>query len=109
MSPQLSIGGATTKTRRSYTDPLRQPLCEPLDDLVLGTAVREADRVRDRATAARAVGDHDEPAQAEEVGAAVSVGVELLPETPGGRPNQRATELARRRRRDLLPQGVEQL
>ena len=49
--------------------------------------------------------DHGEAAQAEQVGAAVRVGVEALAEPPRRRPDQQPAELSQRRRGDLLAQG----
>src|SRR3954465_7431983 len=109
MSPQLSEFGGPGKTGRSYTDAFGKPLCEPLHDTVLRTARGETDRVRDRRAAARAVGDHDEPAQSEQVGAAVGLGVEPRPEAARGRPDQRPAELPGHRRADLGPERVEEL
>src|SRR5206468_9901136 len=51
---------------------------------------------------------HHEPAQAEEVGAAVRVGIEALAETPGGRTDEHPAEGARSAGGDLLAQRVEQ-
>src|SRR5206468_462935 len=108
MSPHVVwVGGR--KTGRSYTDALGKPLGEPLHDAVLGAPRREANRVRDRLAAARAVRDHRKTTQAEEVRAAVGVGVELRAEPPCRRADERAAELAGHRRSDLAAQRVEQL
>src|SRR4051794_12435378 len=105
MSPQLFVCmGGSRKTRRSYTDALRQTLGEALHDAVLGAARGETDRVRDRLAAAGAVRDHGQPAQAEQVGAPVGVRIEPPAEAARGRPDEGAAELAGRRRRDLLAQ-----
>ena len=53
--------------------------------------------------------DHGEAAQPEQVRAAVGVGVEPGAETPRGRPDERAAELAGGGRGDLLAERVEQL
>src|SRR5581483_6916433 len=55
------------------------------------------------------VGDHGEAAEAEQVGAAVGVGVEPRAEAARGRPDQEAAELAPGRRGDLLAERVEEL
>ena len=52
--------------------------------------------------------DHDEPAQAEEVGAAVRVGVEALAQPPGGGTDEQSAEVPGRVGGDLLSQRVEQ-
>src|SRR5258705_12499704 len=71
---RLAARGAA---RRSYRlGPLRQTRFEPPADVVLDTARREADRVRDRTRGRVAVRDHGEPAQTEEIRAAVGVGIE---------------------------------
>src|SRR5689334_18981761 len=111
MSPRYRSGAGREcprKTARSYTYALGQPLREPLDHGVLDAARGEADRVRDRRPAAVSVGDHREPAEAEQVRAAVGVRVEAGTQATCGRPDQEAAELAARRRGDLLPQRVEQ-
>ena len=54
------------------------------------------------------MGDHGEPSQAEEVRAAVRVGVEALPEVPCRGPDQKAAYLAARRCPDLLAHALEQ-
>src|SRR4051812_3234339 len=79
MSPQCGFGGlgnGSSKTARSYTDALGEPLREPLHDAVLDAPRREPDGVRNGAPAAVSMRDHGEPAEAEQVGAAVGVGVE---------------------------------
>src|SRR5207247_7379751 len=95
--------------RRSYTDTFREPLCQTLHHAVLHAACGEADRVRDRPPAGVSVRDHGEPLQAEQVGAAVGVRVELRPETARGRPDQEAPELSLRGRGDLLAERVQEL
>ena len=75
--------------------PLGEALREALDDPVLGAAGGEPDRVRDRAPARVAVRDHGQPAQAEQVRAAVGVRVEARAQPPRGRPDQQPAELAR--------------
>src|SRR5262249_27181045 len=81
----LSVGGG--KTGRSYTYPLRKPIREPLDDAVLDPASGQPDRVLDRTAAARAVRDHGEPPEPEQVGATVGVGVE-----PRAKPARRGSD-----------------
>ena len=51
--------------------------------------------------------DHREPAQPEQIRAAVRVGIEALPEPAGGRPDEEAADPAAAARGDLLAQGVE--
>ena len=50
---------------------------------------------------------HSEAAQAEQVGAAVRVRIEPLPQPAGGRPDQESADLAARRRHDVRPKTVE--
>src|SRR5438105_5815806 len=110
MSPHQRSGvkAGGPSARRSYTrGPLGQTRSEPADDVVVDAARGEADRVRDRGARRVAVRDHGEPAEAEEICAAVGVGVEPVPEPPGSRANQQAAELAARRRGDLGAQRVE--
>src|SRR5205085_5719130 len=71
-------------------------------------AGREADRVRDRTPRRGAVGDDDEAAEAEQIGAAVGVGIEPPAEPIRRRPDQETAELAARRGRDLLAERVEE-
>src|SRR5439155_25597181 len=52
-------------------------------------------------------GDHGEPAQAEQVGAAIRVRIEARAQTAGGRADQEPPELAPRGRRNLGAQRVE--
>ena len=53
------------------------------------------------------MGDDDEAAQAEQVGAAVRVRVEPRAQPPRGRPDQEPAELPARRVGDLLAEGLE--
>src|SRR5471032_2561559 len=107
MSPHWFVGGC--KTARSYTDALGEPLREPLDDPMLDAAGGQSDRVRNRFSTRVAVGYHGQAAQAEQVRAAVGVGVEAGMQPPRGAPDQQAAELPRRGRGDLLAQSVEEL
>src|ERR1700716_690601 len=112
MSPQCGFGGGgkgSSKTARSYTDALREPLREALDDVVLDAACRKSDRVGDSAPAAVSVGDHGESTQAEQVRAAVRVGVEPGAQPACGGSDQEAAELPSGRRHDLRAEGVEEL
>jgi hypothetical protein len=88
---------------------LRQSSGEPADDIVLHSARRQTDRVRDRLPARVAVRDDREAAEAEEIGAAVGVRIEPCPEAPGGRPDQQTAEPAASRRGDFLTERVEEL
>src|SRR5947207_5165381 len=107
MSPH-SCGGWPGKSRRSYNlRPPWQACCEAADHVVVDAAGGEADRIRDRRPRGVAVRDHREPAQAEQVGAAVRVGIEAMAEPARRRADQQAAQLARRRRRDLCAEGVE--
>ena len=65
------------------------------DHVVLDAAGGQADRVRDGRAAARAVRDHDEPAQSEQVGAAVGVRVEPRAQAARRRPDEQAAERSR--------------
>ena len=85
----------------------RQPLLEPLDDAVLRAHRGKTDRIGDRHSRARPVGDDDEPAQAEEIGAAVRLRIEALAETACARPDENAADLPAERRPDLGPKDVE--
>src|SRR6478609_3465749 len=81
MSPLLGVGfgkraDANTLLAR-FPGFLGHPLAESGDDAVVDAPRREADRVRDRCLRGVPVGDHREPAQAEQVPAAVRVGVEM--------------------------------
>ena len=81
----------------------RQPGVEPAADVVLDTpSGGSTDRVRDRARGGVAVGDHDEAADTEQIGAAVGVGVEPAAQAPRRGADQEAAELAGRRARDLV-------
>src|SRR4029079_11408989 len=67
------------KARRSYNlRPLRpgEACSQAADDVVVDAAGGEPDGVGDRGRRGIAVRDHDETAQAQEVGASVRVGVE---------------------------------
>jgi hypothetical protein len=74
---------------------------------VLDAAGGKPDRVRYRATPGVAVGDHDEPAETEEIGASVRVGVKLGAQRSSGRADQQAAKLPPRRRGDLFAKRVE--
>src|SRR6266536_4104921 len=108
MAPLARLGGKG-KTARSYTDAFGKTLRETLHNTVLDAARGQADRVGDRAPAGVAVGDHRQAAQPEQIGAAVCVRIEAGTQAARRRPDQQAAELAGPRRRDLLPQRVEQL
>src|SRR5689334_16096533 len=109
----ISVGGwgetCPRKTARSYTHALRQPFRQPLDHSVLDPPRGKPDRVADRPPAAVAVRDHREPAQAEEVRAAVGVRVETGAEAPRRGLDQEAAELPARGGGHLLPEGVEEV
>src|SRR5438046_2478803 len=74
----------------------------PPDVVVLDSAGSEPDGIRDRGAEGVAVRDHHGAAQPEQRGTAVCVGVEPLPETARGGPDQEPAELAARGRDDLL-------
>src|SRR5579862_4110185 len=100
------------EARRSYTArrfALREAIGHPFDHAMLGAAGGELDRALDRAASRAAVSDHGEPAQAEEIGPAVGVRIELVAHPPRRRTDQEAADLSTRRRRDLRPQQVEEL
>src|SRR5688572_26307211 len=85
------------------------PLRKTIHDAVLDPAGGQPDRVRDRRPGRVSVRDHREPAEPEEVGAAVGVRVEAVPKPTGGRPDQQPAELSPGGLGDLLAQRVEQL
>src|SRR4051812_256289 len=104
MSPHWS----GVEARRSYNAGLlAQPGCEPPHHVVLDAAGRETDGVLDRARRGIAVGDHREAAQAEQVGAAIGVRIEAMPEVPGSRADQETADLAASTRGYLGAQAVE--
>src|SRR6185312_2358173 len=77
------------------------------DHVVLDASRGEVDRVRDRAPGRVAVGDHGEAAQAEQVRAAVRLGIERRAEAPRRRADQKPTELPAPAGRDLVAERVE--
>src|SRR5437764_4266475 len=100
MSPHLSVDERADST-------IGKPFCKPVHDLVLHSAGGEADGVRDGGPRGVAVRDHRQATQAKQVGAAVGVRVEALPQPVRRRPDEKAAEFAARRRNDLLPERVE--
>src|SRR6266536_2049568 len=79
------------------------------DDVVVDPPGGEANRVRDCPAGGVAVRDHGEAPEAQQVGASVGVGVEPVPETPRGGPDQGAAELAARGRRDIIAKGIQEI
>src|SRR5690348_16368770 len=91
MSPHLWFRGL--KAGRSYSlHRPGKPGCEPSDDVVLDAAAGQPDRVRDRGVRGVPVGDDGEAAQAEQIGAAVRVGIEALAQPPGSGPDEEAAD-----------------
>src|SRR5438105_14213461 len=110
MSPLLGIGfgkraDANTLFARFFGLP-GHSLAETRDDAVLDAASGEPDRVGDRGAGGVPVGDHRQAAQAEEVRAAVRVGIEMRAQAGGGGLDQQATGLPARGRRDLGAEPV---
>src|SRR5438477_2277258 len=75
---------------------------------MVDSARGQPDRVGDCGRGRVAVRDHDEPSQAEEVGASVRVGVETPAQPPGGGTDEQPTDGSARAGGDLLAQRVEQ-
>src|SRR5205814_8845510 len=104
MSPLLGIGfGKRADANTLLARLLRfssHSLAETRDDAVLDAACGKPDRVRDSGAGGVAVGDYGQAAQAEEVRAAVGVGVEMGAEARGGRLDQQSAGLPPCRRRD---------
>src|SRR5688572_30248448 len=67
----------------------------------------QSDCVRDRGSGGVSVRDYRQPAQAEEIGTSVGVGVEALAQMPRRRPDQEAADLPTSRRADLLADPFE--
>src|SRR5690348_16857543 len=83
MSPLLWIGfGERADANTLLRGFPLESLAELGNDGVLDAAGREPDRARDRLGRGVPVRDHGEPAQPEEVGAPVRVGVEMRPQAP---------------------------
>src|SRR5262249_54385641 len=98
-----SSGGTAVADQRA----LREPLLEALHDTVLGADRREPDRIRDGDPRARAVRDDDEAAKAEQIGAAVGLGIESLAQATRSRADEDAADLPAQRGPDLRAEGVE--
>src|SRR5262249_27142078 len=108
MSPLLGIGFGERADANTVLGGLPgESLAELGNDAVLDAAGGEPDRARDRLGRGVPVRDDGEPAQAEEVGASVGVRIEMLPQTPCRRPDERAAQLPGRGRADLRAQPVE--
>src|SRR2546421_2741969 len=99
------------KARRSYNLRflrLRQAGSEAADHVMVDAAGRKPDGVGNRGRGRVSVRDHDEAAQAQEVGAAVRVGVEALAEAAPGWTDEEPPEGSDRARGDLRAQRVEE-
>src|SRR5262249_50478998 len=111
MSPLSGVGfrkraDANTLLTR-FLGFLGHSLAQARDDAVVDPARAETNRVRDRRARRVAVRNHGEPAQAEEVCAAVRVGIEMLPEPARRGLDQQPAGLAACSGRDLAAQPVE--
>src|SRR5437868_12032622 len=107
MSPHLWISGA--EARRSYSlDRPGKPCCEPPDDVVVHSTGGQPDGVGDGGPRRVAVRDDGQAAEAEQVRAAVRVGVEALPQPSGSGTDEEPADGAARIGGDLLAECVEQ-
>src|SRR5262249_14264829 len=97
--------GAELSARRCYT--LGKTLAQPLDDPVIDPTGGEPDGVGDRATRGPSVRNDGQPAQPEQVGAAVGVGIETRAQTACRGADQKRAELASGGRADLLTELVQ--